>query len=111
MERKQVSKKRKRETFSIFQKGHNKIAELLIQNGANVNIVGKSNNTALTWAAYKGKDQLTIFTHMNNHHLFIGASIGLDEIVRMLIEKGANVNAVNNLNNTALELAAINGNI
>lgn len=36
--------------------GHDKVAELLIQKGANVNLVGRSGNTALMYAAQKGKN-------------------------------------------------------
>lgn len=32
-----------------------KAAELLIEKGADVNIVGQGENTALMWAAYKGE--------------------------------------------------------
>lgn len=35
--------------------GFDKIAELLIQSGADVHIVGQNGNTALIWAIYKGR--------------------------------------------------------
>lgn len=34
---------------------HIKVAELLIQKGADVNIIGEFDRTALIWAAKKGK--------------------------------------------------------
>lgn len=39
----------------FFGEGFDKAAELLIEKGADVNIVGKNKQTALTWAAYSGK--------------------------------------------------------
>lgn len=39
----------------MFLLGFDKIAELLIQNGAKVNVVGQSGGTALMKAAAKGK--------------------------------------------------------
>lgn len=42
---------------------------------------------------------------------FINSSIGFEKIVQMLIEKGANVNAVNKENDSALISASSKGNI
>lgn len=42
--------------------GYDRIAELLIENGADVNIVGKNTNTTLAWAAKLGKK--LIFIHL-----------------------------------------------
>lgn len=39
---------------SLFSVGFEKVAEILIQNGADVNIVAKYNETALTYAAENG---------------------------------------------------------
>lgn len=44
-------------------------------------------------------------------YLFIHTFVGCHEIVQKLIEKGVNVNAANNKNNTALLLAAEKGDI
>lgn len=68
--------------------GHDKVAELLIEKGADINVVVQDGMTVLHWAADKG----------------------FEKLVAMLIEKGANVNAVNENGNSALILATLNGN-
>lgn len=40
---------------------HDKIAELLIQSGADVDVVGAYGGTALTWAATKGMYSLDLY--------------------------------------------------
>lgn len=46
--------KKKNELY-VFFLGFNKTAELLIQNGANVNFVGSNGDTALNHAAFNGE--------------------------------------------------------
>ena len=68
--------------------GNYPCAELLVKAGADVNIVSKRlQETALICAAYKSPTKL----------------------VQLLLEKGANVNAVNQGNWTALHKAVVNG--
>lgn len=70
-----------------FHSGFRKTAEVLIQNGADVNLVGHDGKTALMHATEKV----------------------LDKIVQMLIDAGAKVNDKDNNNDTALILASKRG--
>lgn len=51
----------KKETFWSFL-GFDKVAHLLIQNGANVHTVGRFGSTALTWTAQKGNTFITFLS-------------------------------------------------
>lgn len=72
---------------SIPLSGFEKIVQMLIRNGANVNIVNDEKYSPLMAAAAEG--------HEN--------------IVRVLIEKGADINAVGVNNNTALMFSIFQG--
>lgn len=61
--------------------------EILIQNSADVNIVGENGKTALIWAAYHG----------------------LNKVAELLIENGADASVADNIGNTALNVAAERG--
>lgn len=75
--------------INFIRLGFNRAAEFLIQKGANVNVIGQDNQTALTWAAFKGSKSL----------------------VELLLENGAvtTINAVNNRKNSALILSIDSG--
>lgn len=104
--------------------GHDKVAELLIQNGANVNILAENINgdTALIRFAANGEGWFYIFQQENYDHwsfccskhfplfTFLILLIGFDRIVQMIVDKEANVNTVNNEKKSALHYAAENGN-
>lgn len=68
-------------------RGHDKIAQLLLNNGANIHATDPSKNTVLMYAAGSGKI----------------------DIVKLLIDNGAKINATNKTGETALMRAAIYG--
>lgn len=45
--------------YIFFGLGFDKVAELLIEKGADVNVVGQGGHTALNWAAYGGNPCLS----------------------------------------------------
>ena len=69
------------------QNGHKEIVEILLENGADVNVKNRDNWTALMWASWNG----------------------YKEIVEILLENGADVNVKNRDNWTALMWASWNG--
>lgn len=73
---------------ALYSLGFDEVAELLIQKGADVHVVGEYGQTALIYAAGKG----------------------FEKIVQMLIERDANVNIVDENNNSALTFTASKGN-
>lgn len=68
--------------------GNTKAAELLIQNGADVNVMNQRHDNALTWSAY----------------------LGPESMVKLLIENGADINAANEFNKSALIFSITSGN-
>lgn len=71
----------------LFRVGFEKVAELLIQNGADVNAIGQDGNTALIWCVYNG----------------------LETAAELLIQKGAHVNVAGTDNDTPVIWAANRG--
>jgi hypothetical protein len=95
---------------------------MLIQNGADVNAVQKTNWTALHWAAnYRHVDVVKVliqngadvnavdFEKLTALHL--AAIEGHVDVVKVLIQNGADVNAVDDNESTALHYVAENGHI
>lgn len=88
----------------ILSLGNYDFAKLLIENKANVNAANKDNYTALIHAALTGK-------WMRNKKKFNGLEIikifclGNVNIMKLLIQNGANIDAMDIYNNTALILA------
>lgn len=74
-----------------------------------MNVVNNRGTTALMQAALKGKNlydllltvELTFFKHFFK---------GFEDIVQILIEKGADVNNINNKGSSALLYASLSGN-
>ncbi|XP_059489715.1 uncharacterized protein LOC132204878 [Neocloeon triangulifer] len=69
------------------QKGHHAVAELLISNGLDINVRADFNETPFTLAAYFSNEKMC----------------------RYLVDRGADLSAVNSEGNDALHLACING--
>lgn len=88
---------------------------MLIENGANVNAVNKDNDTALIFAAKKGNNS-NMFAFIAFKNRFYNKIIETnvfkfnghtdhEHIARLLIDNGADINAANTNNSTALLLA------
>lgn len=76
---------------------------MLVENGADVNIVNKYNNTALILAITKGdqlKDVKSLYktSFQNKFYLLIQ---GFEKVAELLIQKGTNVNIVGVYGKTA----------
>ena len=106
--------------------GFDKVAKLLIQKGADINLVGNYGKTALGYAVQIGKAKMfghikiTASSYLKLQQsalelisrllIFIYLFIGFGNIIRILIEKGANVNHSNKDNDSVLIFAAKYGN-
>lgn len=118
----------------IFWLDKDKVADLLIQNGADVNAVGNDGQNFLIQAANKGNFTLTKYVYRccrvvvfsgsfcfswkkMAHQTKIGASrirsvdfnlfVGFENTVRLLLEKGANVNVTDETGNSNLEILSL----
>jgi len=100
----------------MFQVGHTKIAEILIKNGANINVQNIAGCTPLMFAAAIGNNMITKMLIENgaNIHLvdedgktalFYAITFGEDNNLKtaeILIENGANINVQDNNGDTPL---------
>ncbi len=104
--------------------GHAVVVDHLVAHGADVKAVNLWGTTALHRAAAMGDaaivehlvahsadvNDVNAVGQLGNTPLHCAALFGRDEIVRLLVAKGADVNAVNQDGDTPLQLAAKNGN-
>ncbi|WP_353280158.1 ankyrin repeat domain-containing protein [Wolbachia endosymbiont (group A) of Phasia obesa] len=97
------------------------MVELLIEKGANINMVSEDGPTLLHYAAafsdkrevvellIKEGANVDAVNKVKNTPLHAAALSGKREVVEFLIEKGANINAVNESKNTPLHAATLSG--
>ena len=94
--------------LEAIYKGHAEIVKLLLEHGADVNVIFSNNETALHWAIGNYHPEIAMILlgskniHVSDSDLLIASSDGYIEIVRLLLEKGTDVNAKDALGNTAL---------
>ena len=91
--------------------GRTEIVRALLQRGADINIVNNRGTTALMLAAYRGRTEPELFfkvvlisimqIEMVSSALMVAAARGHAEIVRALLDAGANVNLADNDGRTA----------
>lgn len=90
--------------------GHERIAEMLVESGANITIVSTKYDTALRLATFKGNLDIPKLIKWK-YEMSITFHLGHEKIVELLIAKGADVDAVDAHQNTVLMMAALKGNI
>jgi ankyrin repeat domain-containing protein 50 len=101
------------------KKGHDKVVQILIDAGADVNTQTKQYDNALQAASYQGYDkigQMLINAGANvnqsgkyDNALLTASEKGYDKIVQMLIDAGADVNIRGKLYGNALQAASYRG--
>ncbi|GBL81153.1 Serine/threonine-protein phosphatase 6 regulatory ankyrin repeat subunit B [Araneus ventricosus] len=106
--------------FAVYP-GHANVVKLLIENGANVNIADYKNRTAIELAVAHGKleivKMLSELKSINIHDkandgfslLHIAADSGHLNIIKHLIEKGADINSENDAGTKPIHFAAREG--
>jgi ankyrin repeat protein len=101
----------------VSEKSHLKVVQLLVENGAKVNVRGGYYGTALQAAAYEGNAEVVRYLVMNGANvnteggrygtaLQAAARCGHEVIIKVLIQTGAKVNAKGGRFGTALQAAS-----
>jgi len=104
-----------------FASDHNKMVQLLIAHGADVNLRGSTGTTPLYWAILRGQkdDEKFLLDHgadpnltnaFGDTPLICAIQLGYLSLVQPLVEKGADVNAQNQSTMRALGYAMSNPN-
>ncbi|KAI8648686.1 Espin [Fusarium keratoplasticum] len=99
--------------------GRHDMVKSLIEAGAAMNILDASGNTPLLWASYKGHMRVVEYLWEDTNQklrdndgrtaLHLAATAGMEEVVRWLIDMGADKEAKNRAGKTPLYYAARNG--
>lgn len=89
-----------------YNLGDEKLIQLLIQNGSNMSATNNDGNIPLHLAAIWGRE----IKSCNRNDLKSFWILGEDQFVKQLIQHGSNMSAKNRDGNTALHLAASEGN-
>lgn len=106
--------------LAAVNEGHEAVARLLLEMGANVQANDKNGRTPLWWAAAKGNETMVQLLlekradveatdSISLTPLSSAAAEGHEAVVRLLIENGANVEASDIIGRTTLSLAAERG--
>jgi len=101
--------------------GHTQALEALLQAGADACTIDKKGNNAFMGVAFKGHDQVAKWLLENtgcnvNHQNYAGQTalmmaslFGREEMIKLLLEHGANKDLVDNQGNTSIKLAQAQG--
>jgi ankyrin repeat protein len=100
--------------------GHDKVVEMLLERGADINALGGYYGNALQAASARGNDKVVeillersadINAHGGHYGSVLQAALarGLDKVVQMLLDRGADINAQGGQYGSALQTASARG--
>ena len=103
-------------------KGHFHVAELLLQQGASVDVTDYNNQTLLQAASAEGRSDVVrwlvdhgadMHSQQNDHValIHIAAANGHSEVIQMLLKYGVEIDSADNNGRTALHLASSSGKV